>query len=88
MGSDAARWQGETAKWALAHEEEQRRQRAVALPIRVCSDHTQRVKVLVEGKLNVHAVLQAVSSGQLPDLGSVQPLIRDHRATLGESCLP
>ena len=69
MGSDAVRWQGETTKWALAHEEEQRRQRAVALLSRVCSAHTQRVKALVAEKLNVHAVLQAVSSGQLPDLG-------------------
>ena len=69
MGSDAVRWQGVTTKWALAHEEEQRRQRAVALLSRACSAHTHRVKVLVEEKRNVHAVLQAVASGQLPDLG-------------------
>ena len=69
MGSDAARWQGATTKWALAHEEEQRHQRAVAPLSRVCSAHTQRVKVLVGQKLNVHAVLQAEASGQLPDLG-------------------
>ena len=69
MGGDAVRWQGETTKWALAHEEEQRRQRAVASLSRVCSAHTQRVKALVDKKLNVHAVLQAVASDQLPDLG-------------------
>ena len=47
MGSDVVRWQGETTKWVRAREEEQRRQRAVALLSQVCSAHTQRVKALV-----------------------------------------
>ena len=73
MGCEAVRWQGETTKWAAAHEKEQRRQRTAARLNRVCSVVTQAVNGLVSEILNVHAGLQAATSGQLRFLGSTLP---------------
>ena len=69
VGCDAVRQQGATTLRALAREKEQRRWRAVAQLNWVCSALTQVVNVVVSTKLSVHAVLPAVSSGQLRNLG-------------------
>ena len=64
---------------ALAHarEEEQRGQRAAAWLNRVRSALTQRVKLAVKKKVNVHAVYPAEESSQLPFLGSVMHRQKD-----------
>ena len=69
MGCDAVGWQGATTRRAHARKEEQRSQRAAARLNRVRSALTQSVKVVVEKKVNVHAVYPAEESGQLPFLG-------------------
>ena len=69
VGCDGVRWQGATTLWAHAHEKEQRGQRAPARLNRVCSALTQEVKIVGCKKLNGHAELPAVASGQLPFLG-------------------
>ena len=70
MGCDAVRWQGVQTQWALAHQEKQRSQRAVAWLNRLRSVLAQWVKVRGQSELNRHAASEAVVSGQLPNLGS------------------
>jgi hypothetical protein len=69
VGCDAVRWQGAPTQWALAHQEKQRSQRAVARRNRLRSALTQGVKVRGPRNLNRHAASKAVGSGQLPNLG-------------------
>ena len=83
VGRDAVRWQGATTLRAHAREEEQRRQRAAVRLNRVRSALTQAVKEVVGAELDVHAVLPAEESGQLPFLGSVhdaREYARRHKA--------
>ena len=70
-GCDVVGWQGATTLRAHAREEKQRRQRAAARLDRVRSALTQVVNAVVGTKLNVHLELQAETSGQLPNLGSM-----------------
>ena len=70
VGRDAVRWQGATTLRAHAREKEQRHQRAAARPNRVRSAVTLRVKLVVGTKVNIHALLPAEASSQLPFLGS------------------
>jgi hypothetical protein len=60
---------GATTRQATACKEEQRRQRARGRPDRVRSVLTQEVKVIEARKINVHANLVKIRSGQLPFLG-------------------
>ena len=62
----------------IAREEEQRCQRATVQLNRVRSAFTQAVNVVVGGNVRAHAVLPVDESGQLPDLGSVQRLPKEH----------
>jgi LacI family gluconate utilization system Gnt-I transcriptional repressor len=69
VGCDAVRWQGVPTQWALAHQEKQRSQRAVARRNRLRSALTQMVMTCGQSKLNRNAASEAVGSGQLPNLG-------------------
>jgi hypothetical protein len=70
VGRDAVGWQGATTLRPHGREEEQRGQRAVARLNRVRSALTQPMKVVVRKDVNIHAVHPAVTSSQLPFLGS------------------
>ena len=66
VGCAAVRWQGgDDAAGSPAREEEQRRQRAAARLNRVRSTSTQQARAVVNTNRNVHAMLPAVTSGQL-----------------------
>ncbi|GAB2903175.1 hypothetical protein GCM10027046_35610 [Uliginosibacterium flavum] len=69
VGRDAVRWQGAPTQRAFARKEKQRRQRATAWFNRVCSALTQMMRIAVRTKLNAHANLPAIGSGQLRLLG-------------------
>ena len=69
MGCDAVRWQGAPTQWADAHQEKQRRQRAVVRLNRLRSAFTPMVMTRGQSKLNRHAASEAVVSGQLLNLG-------------------
>jgi hypothetical protein len=57
VGRDAARWQDATTRWADAHKEEQRCQRAAARLNRVRSVRYKLDLALEATKASIHAVL-------------------------------
>ena len=62
-------WQGETKQRTLVRNAEQRRQDRRARCNRVHSAVTKKVKVTEGRKVNIHAVLEMFTSGQLLFLG-------------------
>jgi hypothetical protein len=65
--------EGAQVRTARARKEEQRRQHLEARFNRVCSAFAHVVLGFVCRNLNAHMGLQVEESGQLPDLGSLEP---------------
>ena len=60
-----------TTRWAYAHKAEQRSLARQARCNRAHSALTQKVIVIEEGKVNIHAAFLKFASGQLRFLGSM-----------------